>query len=324
MSLPYPRGCVLREQKRSSMKLFGKEVPQNVKKDLITRLVLLIVSGTVLLVSLVVSLAWFSSNQTVTNSGMMLAASTDNYLLLVDRRTEYDSVNGELEPNYPGVAEFKSTIGGLDYSLTATSTGVASKVAYELRNEDASNGKYYLRPGSYGTLTFYLKPLKEGDMSVSFSLDLGGFSDTYDNGDNLVVQPVTNATVLNYLKGHILFFTGRTGATYADYAYTGFIDNGAFTYNTSEHSPIVSGDAKNGCYEITLYWEWLMTYDELSDNVGTKYPAAVGTYFNAHKDYFLAKNQSSSDVSELNDGYNDADQIIGDYINYMVAYIYGN
>ena len=335
------------------MKLFGKVISGKVARDLITRLVLIVVSGTVLVISAVTTAAWFSSNTKVNTTGMQVVVKTDNYELIVRRTTEFDTVdNGD--PVYPGVAEFKTELGneGYDYD-TETSTMDYSMLAFELENEYTFEGKHFLRPGAYGTLTFYLKPAVDGDLSVSFDLSIGGYANVLvwecsqhhidrsteepascavcgESGhftSKTIIEEVTNAAVLNYLKGHLLFFTGRTGADYALYQYSGLISDGTFTYNTSEHSAIVGGTF-DGCYEVTLYWEWPLTYSEISTNISTidspqnkKYPSNVGGYFTSNKNYFLAKNLNSEDETELDDGYNDADQIIGESVNYIVAYI---
>ncbi len=318
--------------KEQDMKLFGKELTVKEKKEMITRIILIILSGTVLIVSAVTTAAWFAHNTTVRSSGMQVVVNADNYKLLIQRTNEYDRVAGTpSEDVYPGISSLKGQLTEDGYDLVATKTSEAGALAFELFNEEIVENKRSLRPGSYGTLTFYIQT--DESITVDFSLTLGGFANGYDNYENLIITEVSNQTYLNYLKGHLLFFTERSGATHDEYIYSGFINDGTFSYSTSEHTPQTVGSEPN-CYPVILYWEWPLTYSEIIRNVSTtdspqdnKYPTAMQTYldeytcFETNKSYFLAKNLTSTNSDALDDGYNDADQLIGDNISYIIAYI---
>ena len=334
------------------MKFFGKELSGKAARDLIMRLVLIVVSGAVLIVSTVTTVAWFTRNTTVRNTGMQVVVKTDNYKIIINRTTEYDK---SIYTERSDISGLKTKLGTEGLNLIATKTSDSRALAYELVNEDEDTTEHtkYLRPGSFGTLTFYIQT--SADISVPFALSLGGYANDYDNEENAIIAPVMNETYLNYLKGHLLFFMGRddtNGHNYDDFVYSGFVCD-SFTYNTGENSYLTSqeiDDIFDGCsqaeldelhaehcYEVVLYWEWPLTYSDISDNISTtdpavtkKYPADVGTYLNTYKSYndngdtksyFLAKNLSSSAPQELNDGYNDADQLIGDHIDYVVVYL---
>lgn len=348
------------------MKFFGKELSGKAARDLITRLVLIIVSGAILVVSAVTTVAWFSRNTTVSDTGMEVVVKTDDYELRVYRRSEYNRTKGSPSKIvYEGMNFFKNALGDLFYDYDdendpddgAISTLVAGKLAFELKNDfpysahDDYTGDmlktYYLRPGAYGTLTFYLKPLKAGNLELTFSLDIGGFVNVYDNSGETIVSVAeldpTNANdsaALDLLKGHLLFFKSATPVLHDngtplddsdDYytyePYNNLITDGTFTYNTSDHTgeAIVDGGTYDGCYEITLYWIWPETYYDIYVNTSpggtSKYPASIGTYVNNNRGYFFATNQSSNDPDERSDGYNDGDQKIGDCIDYIVVYI---
>lgn len=323
------------------MKLFGKELTGKASRDLITRLVLIVVSGAVLIVSAVTTVAWFTHSTTVRATGMQVVVDADNYKLIVNRTAEYDDAKYTTLSNISGL---KTKLGTEGLSLSAMKTSEAGAIAYELVNEDEDTTEHtrYLRPGSYGTLTFYIQTNES--VSVTFSVSFGGYANDFDEHDNPIITKVENETYLDYLKGHLLFFTGRTGANYDSFVYTGFV-NGSFTYNTGEHSYLTSSqidDIFDGCsaaeldelkaehcYQVVLYWEWPLTYSDITDKIeDVKYPSAVQTYLNTYKSYdndtksyFLAKNLTSIYHDELNDGYNDADQMIGDHIDYVVVYI---
>ena len=271
------------------------------------------------------SLAWFASGDSVEGSGMAIVAEGPDYEILIDRTAEYD------DPKYDGVSRLKAALSSNHFDLAENSTETAARLGYELRNEVSysENEINYksLTPGSCGTMTFYLKPL-HGDIDLTFDLSIGCYVNRYGNNDTLVTEEVTDPTVLDLLRGHILFFTERTGNTPEDYKYSGLLynENASFSYDTSTHTASTDPE-KAGCYEITLYWEWVMTYDEIAANTSAngqsdkKYPSALSAYIAASPQCFFATNQGSSDPAELNDGYNDGDQTIGDHANYIVAYV---
>ena len=326
------------------MRVFGKELTGKEKKDMITRIILIILSGTVLIVSAVTTAAWFSLSTTVKGTGMQVAVKADNFKLLVERPTwrypdhpenntnEYDKTDYD---DYTNMSGLKAQLAADGYDLVATKTSDAGGLAFELFNEEVVENKRFLRPGSYGTLTFYIQT--DDDIKVDFTLLLGGFADGYDNSDNPIITEVNNQTYLNYLKGHLLFFTQREGTPgdHETYKYSGLIDDGRFSYNTVDHiaeKTTVGGE--ENCYPVVLYWEWPLTYSDINNNISTtdspqdsKYPTSMRTYldeytcYETNKSYFLAKNLTSTNPEALNDGYNDADQLIGDNISYIIAYI---
>ncbi|MBQ7700660.1 MAG: hypothetical protein IJT49_10025 [Clostridia bacterium] len=286
------------------------------------------------------SLGWFASNLNVSADGMAIAASSDQYIIYIERTARYDeTLAAGNKPLYDGISDLKTKLASNEslygYSLTANSTQDVDKLAYEIVNEvtdkaDANNDNidevyYYLSPGSCGTVTFYLKPKSNEDIVANLELSIGCFVNEYE-GNNKVVKEVTNETVLNLLKGHILFFSERSGVGYDDYIYSGFLADGMFTYDTSQNTK----SSKTGftdCYEITLYWEWPRTYSDIVDNISSqgetakRYPNDLGSFMNANRGCFLANYINSNDIDELNDGYNDGDQVIGEKANYIVAFI---
>ena len=274
------------------------------------------------------SSAWFSARNNVDATGLQIVAATDGYELLIERSTEYDSLIAGV-PKYDTVDMIKTQLGALGegYDFTETSTAQASKLAYELQNEVAyseNDEDYYsLMPGSCGTLTFYLRPT-DGDVTANFDLSLECYVNRYE-GETLVTEKVENANVLNLLHGHILFFTDRRGNSVNEYKYNGLITDGTFSYDTSQNA-LCTEPGKTDCYKITLYWEWLLTYNDILNNTGNaawaeRYPPQLTTFVTDSPECFFASNRGSSDIDELNDGYNDGDQTIGENANYIVAFV---
>ncbi|MBP5193696.1 MAG: hypothetical protein J6126_03090 [Clostridia bacterium] len=322
------------------MKLFGKIISGKIKAELLGRFGMVVVTGLSVLLVGIFSFAWFSRNTTSGGSGMQLAVHTEGYDIFIERT--YDGVTGDIinvydsAGDYPAIApagRVKDILAAGGYDFTETSTNEAPKIAYELRNEYVFEDKYNLMPGAYGTLTFFLKPASEERLNLNFTIRLGAYVLGYDNEDNEVFRELTtehDSDVLNLLKGHFLFFTERDGATYDGFVYSGFITSGEFSFDTSEHVAISgTGTEKDGSYEVTLYWEWPLTYYEIIDNISDnenaagdvstgKYPAAVGSFLSNTEYFFLTV---GTDNYEKAGFYNDADQIIGTNANAIVVYI---
>ena len=317
-----------------------KTASPKIKKELAKRLTLMIVSGVLLVFVAVYSFGWFSINSVVTTTSLKVVVSTANYDILIDRTSVYDALDGEDNPLYDyivGTGELKDKLGEKDYDLTETDTVDASKIAYEMINEYSYEGKKYLLPGAYGQVVFYIRPATAGaDVEASLRIDLGGYVKNYDEvNDVYVMEEVTADSVLNIMKGHILFFTGRSGADFEHFVYTGLIQDGVLSIDTSEMS-LCEEVGKTDCYKIVLYWDWPVTYDEITENISTvspaatkKFPADLEEYISENVEFFFADMAHGTDISgytdeQLSDAYNDGDQIIGVWADCLVVYIYPN
>ncbi len=305
------------------MKLFGKTVSKSVKRTLILRLLLIIVAGALLLFLTFYSFGWFVVTDRIFLHPMQVTISTLSYDVLVERTSEYDTGYNFVS----GAGNIKDELLAAGYNFSNVSTANSTKIAYEMVNDYVYENKKYLMPGSYGTVTFYID-LKDGvdNCIANFNLSLGAYVRAYDENDNPLMEEVTSVNVLNILKGHILFFTGRTGATYDDYVYTGLVE-GSFSYNTAEHSKC-QDVGKTDYYKVVLYWEWPITYYDIADNISTtsptvtkKYPAEVWTYLTENNNYFFAGTPASGSADALSDAYNDGDQTIGVGTSCIVLYI---
>lgn len=301
---------------------FLKTTSTKSKYTLLARFALVVVAGALLAVAAFISFAWFSENRQTDADGMRIVAATDRYELLVDRRTTYDSV-----VDYPDV----SASGGLkefltvsEWDLTQTSTSLAPAIAFELENEFQYDGLYSMMPGAYGKLDFYVRPTEGNeDLELDLQLIIGGAFRDYDEEDATVIRDVENATVLDLLKGHLLFFEGREGADYEHFRYTGLVRDGRFTFRAADREKCTE-PGRTDCYKVTLYWEWPITYFYIAEGTNgagettKKFPPELTAYINAHRNYFFVINQESSDPQELSDGYDDGDQTIGDRVHYIL------
>ncbi|MBQ9468216.1 MAG: hypothetical protein IJU52_04330 [Clostridia bacterium] len=346
-------------------------------KKFVGSFIMLCLLFALLLISLFIvfnsSLGWFAVSGSASVTDMQIIVNRFDYELLVDRIAsttafdnpgapvaganpsvgdgEFDRIDSNSDPVYPGVSPFKSTLAAspYSYSFAEWSTNDASKLAFELVNETQTTidsvHYRYLMPGAHGTLTFYLRD-RTGSTVADLALTTNSFyytmiPDPEDSSQEIPhVEEVINDTVNALLRGHMLFFKSRTGSgTVADpYVYGGLVDNELLQIDSGVlldddgniTLPTVTKNLKGEdvtCYQITLYWEWPLTYGEINDNIGVaasqtkRYPASLRTYMDDHRDFFFLTNQNSSDPELLSDGYNDGDQLIGENANFLVAFI---
>ena len=317
------------EERYQRMKSLIKKVLKS-NKEIVSSLLLVFVTCVVLILALFCvnrTTAWFANNRTVDGTAMQVVMRGERFDILVSR----DSVEFDRRlyssPIYPGIAELKNTLNAEGYSTTAgdVSANTSGPLAFEMINEYMFDNEYYLMPDSYGTITFYIKPTTpvvdpEDNFVVDFTVNLAGYVET-----NTDPVRVTNERVHNLLNGHILLFEEREGTTRSTFKYRDLI-LGSFSYDTSEHSPITSEDYLNGCYEVTIYWDWPLSYYEILEFMSTsstesRYPLELETYINDHRDYFFATNTDSTEVELLTDGYDDGDQTIGSYCDFLTVFI---
>ncbi|MBQ7565650.1 MAG: hypothetical protein IJT18_00895 [Oscillospiraceae bacterium] len=151
------------------------------------------------------------------------------------------------------------------------------------------------RPGSTGTLEFRILP-KVDNNDFTVQATISGLKKIVDEIEGTVSYELMDPTdadeglALDLLAGHVLFFTGSTfsSSNMIDIE-DGFVVTGAHEANTE--------------YLVTLYWEWPRVYSE-------------------HESYVDAAWQSTHEYlydGTNEDGYNNADQVIGEAVAYIVA-----
>ena len=273
-----------------------------------------------------ITFGWFSDNRSVSATGMSIALSSEKYDVYIEKKQKYDEIkNGE--EVYEGISVFKQALSALGISFNTTEDlFTSSRLALELDNEVKHDNVYHLVPGTYGTFTLYIKPNVNEDFVVNLDIELSGYKKGYDENDDIVVfipeDDEKYNTALDMLKGHIMFFGGRTKSGNVVTKYTNFFEH-TITYNTAGKSKVTVDGVDY--YKLVVYWEWPLLYSDIVDNIRSesdttkKFPPEVGNYVNAHRNYYLASNLESDDIDDLSDGYNDGDQLIGDNIHFLVV-----
>ena len=162
------------------------------------KLIIPIVSIAILSAALITTTyTWLQSSRRADSQGTEMTIEAETYNIIVDRAdTRYDS--------YIDVSSFKDMFDD-SFDLTNSSTASSTKLGFELHNEFRYDGEYYLMPGSYGTLTFYIEPHEGvGDITVNLNLALGGYKKRYEENESthvmeLVFDEVDDQNVLNIL-----------------------------------------------------------------------------------------------------------------------------
>ncbi|MBR1422261.1 MAG: hypothetical protein IJ571_02300 [Ruminococcus sp.] len=291
------------------------------------------------------TIAWFAMNDDVTADGMSVTVEGSPFELAAAGSSGlYDDFIDEVAPGYSADSSTGSSQ-SIKWQLVASES--------EIKNIYTENGtpdmaeitrsdsdKYGLKPGASGTLRFYVIPTTNEAVDVTFKLDITGYKATYQNVTNLKTDDpmtqVTDTTVKNFLNAHILFF-------YEDPENNKhFITDDGFQISNISKRTLV-----------TIYWVWPATLQELLDaNIDTlndtEASKEIRRYFFESPEHFLKSTGevsfsdfkvdsgtvaeretlietniteylSGRDYSQYSTMYNEADQSVGDNVNYILV-----
>ncbi|WP_303796459.1 hypothetical protein [Ruminococcus flavefaciens] len=171
------------------------------RSSLIKLLIMLVFS---LVIWIFATIAWFAGNKDVSGSGMGVKVGSDAYQIVpLDGR---DSIYTE----FMELIEGSSSDGFLPWKMTSQN---------KMDNYD-SETDVGIRPGSYGAISFYVKP-SDADIYLDLTFDILGYqyeetqTDGEDPGDpennEELVRSMTPVSpeLQGYLTGHILLFENR-------------------------------------------------------------------------------------------------------------------
>lgn len=291
-----------------------------------------LVSGLFVLAAIVAifaCLAWFAANNRVSATGSTIGAKADRYTLTAEGEGESDAHVGY----YERTAEGKQTIAGLDTADAMTVT-----LGSNLNNETAGS----LYPGARGKIAFTVTPRTDnlGDITINLSRVLKVTDGGVVKDEGTLTSEA--ATLLGLVKGHLLFFTKCDNGYYSDRVINNqitipkskFCEDGKTTNPTKKSVP------------VTLYWVWPEYFQNFVLTGNTNYYknlfAAAGdaksdygtlqTDMNEHKaNYFygaangtsaanaptVSADMSSSDTAICSALYNNADEQIGNKVEYI-------
>ena len=338
------------------MKKQNRNGPHSSGETLQKRRSSLIKLGAVMILAFIVwvfsSIAWFSMNKTVSNSGIGVNVDTPSFELVSigDVTVDYVTLFQMADSSYSeGIQQGNPA--------NAYRTGSNGRLMWRL---DAQNdGSSYLdglRPGASGTLSFKIIPLKTDEFYVDCKFGVRAFTANYDEEDvdeETVVglNEVDTSTgtddeknAYRFINGHILFFQNRTIVSNKE-QYSGFIGNDGLKVRIPANSIGIT---------VTVYWKWVNTFDQMvlkaADN-GNDYPLLdddnssdrlelinyiksdySGIFYGLTSsnqqsirdiDYAYVKNHPSF-LSDLSENYNAADQEIGLNLRYFLLEMNAN
>ena len=294
-----------------------------------------LVSGLFVLAAIVAifaCLAWFAANNRVSATGSTIGAKADRYTLTAEGEGESGAHVGYYERS-ERTAEEKQTIARLDTADAMTVT-----LGSNLNNETAGS----LYPGARGKITFTVTPRTDnlGDITINLSRVLKVTDGGVVKDEGTLTSEA--ATLLGLVKGHLLFFTKCDNGYYSDRVINNqitipkskFCEDGKTTNPTKKSVP------------VTLYWVWPEYFQNFVLTGNTNYYknlfAAAGdaksdygtlqTDMNEHKaNYFygaadgtsaanaptVSADMSSSDTAICSALYNNADEQIGNKVEYI-------
>lgn len=285
-------------------------------------------------------------------------------------------------------ADSNYTYGEDQQTLNAYQTsGQSDRIIWRKTSNTADDGHYAkgLEPNSHGKLTFWVVPNSTGTLDIEFDFNIRGFigtfiepedeeaepelSDLYEINDDLTIENsgglITNAAqladkkaALDFIQGHILFFSDYNGTYYSGFLGTGRSIRFGDCINPSTNAKYNAGNpvsvTEGQKYQVTIYWKWAntfeqMVFDETSPkkdeplfvSTNTTDRTAIYSYLSATEssemknkvfkdltvsaittDLGYVQNNTTASIDsatkELTDAYNNADSFIGNNIDYIM------
>ena len=280
-----------------------------------------LVSGLFVLAAIVAifaCLAWFAANNRVSATGSTIGAKADRYTITAAGEGEANAHVGYYERD-GRTDEEKKVIDGLDTTDAMTVT-----LTSNLNNETAGS----LYPGALGQITFTVTPRTDnlGDITINLSRVLKVKGNIYKEADGNL--PANASTLLNLVKGHLLFFTSCQNGYYSGRVTSSQITIPKRKFCKGEDTT----KPTNQSVSITLYWVWpeyfqnfVLTgntnyYKNLFAAEGKDYDA-LKTDVNDNKTNYFYDPSSTVAVSDPYDNvdtysalYNNADEKIGNEV----------
>ncbi|MBR3641051.1 MAG: hypothetical protein IKN53_03360 [Oscillibacter sp.] len=256
--------------------------------DFSSSLFVLVVAVTVTVIAAITA-AWFASNHQTNSDGMNLSSGGEFFELGVVK-----TGNARAVPVDDEALDVLSALASPVYSRDGLETGVDGDIICAMEADDGND----IRPGSTGILRFRVLPKQDGNYYLARS-NFAGLRKVVDEENETVtyvrMDPENDADdeeALQYLGTHLLFFTGstRSSANLVD------IEEGFWIEGATE---------ANEEYLVTLYWEWPRTISE----------------HNVYVDDTWKSNHTYLHDGTGDEGYNNADQIIGERVAYTVVEI---
>jgi len=259
------------------------------------------------------------------------------------------------------------------------------KIIWRKTGNTADDGHYEngIEPDSHGKLTFWVVPNETGMLDIDFTFNIRGYIGEFSDPENEDDPPVLDnlyeinddltlansggilknsddlankKNALEYVKGHILFFSDYDSSTGF---YSGFLgtektirfgncidpaSSPKANYNANNPVSVTAGQK----YQVTIYWKWANTLEQmvldntspyadnaLFDSTDTDDFNLIFAYLNntttnkvfsgvsdadiaTHLTTIRNGSNINSSLTALTNGYDAGDQLIGNNIDYIM------
>lgn len=300
------------EQKENQFSgMTREEIILEAKKQILHSAVLALAA---LIVIGVACYAWFANNRVVTANLSSVSLNADCFELASEGGAGVFDGKLPAEYNVPGETWLNSSNTKGTYTAGKQAVTWCMNSGSNLNNQQAAgdlpagNG---IAPGSSGKLTFYVIPKINGELTLTFSIDVIPLKQVGNTIQELG-ETADETAARQLLQGHLFF-----SKTYNNVTEPVQFNNRSFTLDLGTVK-------KDGApIPVTLNWRWPYLHaDAKADQTVAEWmgnPNNAGYfYYNPTSTGENAVNISGATDKNLNDWFNDADQKIGDKIDAII------
>ena len=258
--------------------------------------------------------AWFASNHSVSGTIGSIQMLGSLYELAGNGRDKTDNGYGVFYDNTKTGFGFNVLPAG-DFGEAwpnLEATGTSQAIRWRL-NDNSQIGNFGsstgIRPGSSGTLQFYVIPNATGTLSLCFRLELKPLND--DGSAN------TTETLNKLLKGHLLFYILDAEGTKIWVSWDGDTSR-PLQFNVPAETDVGVPQP------VTLHWQWTAELSELikDTTLNGKIPANRELLFYSESGSIPEANDikaaiDTNQITELTKLYNRADRYIGSQLTWL-------
>lgn len=264
--------------------------------------------------------AWFVRNTTVSGAlGSISAGGSTFELASVGTEGAFDNVTPE-EWKVDGT---EATYRVENSALTVFQTDEKDAILWRLSAESNlgnQSGNLGIKPGSHGTLQFYIIPKQTGPMTLSFTLDLIPMVEKAGS-----ITRSEDSTADQLLRGHLLFSYECTQDTdYTQAASPTLLDFQNRSFSLTFESAFIDTPIP-----VKLNWVWPELLKDVKEGTlhGVCSKEPVLERMTIAPGYFFCNNGVPVTVSpnletqfkNYNDYFNNADQYIGEHLDWLMV-----
>lgn len=285
-------------------------------------------------VIIVMTIAWFMSNNKVGASGTNINANNSERYIIASAGNRQKAEQDNYKENGENILSDSEGSEYTNYYDTLTGETVTLQedkkltlyngTVWHLQDHDT------MHPGARGVLEFYVIPQVENLQELTFSFDVAAYKAV--NDVNNPVSLVEDEVINQLLEGHILFFTNLDDSD----GYSGWIGTNEKKITVKDKNGTLQ---KNLPYKVSIYWIWPRKYRNFIYHQKSMQGDLFATESEDYKQLisFINKNQAkffynnseemkgiTTDINMSDDEYvlgtsyyNIADEYIGTNVNYI-------